>query len=146
MLQRKSLKIAFVLLLCALAACSRSDTEQALRQRISELQSAIESREASAVQQFLADDFVGNDGMDRRQARATATLLSARYRAIGFTFGPLDVAMQPPGNASVAFTAFTTGGDGGLLPERLQAYDVQTAWRLTDGEWLLYHAKWAPRL
>lgn len=146
MLYRTGLKIAFAFMLCAVAGCTRGDPEQALRQRIAELQSALESREVSAVQQFLADDFVGNDGIDRRQARAMAAMLSARYRSVGVTFGPLDVKMQPPANATIAFGAFTTGSGEGLLPQRMQAYDVETAWRESGGDWVLYHARWTPRL
>lgn len=146
MLYRSGWKIVLLWVACALAGCARPDPEQALRERVAELQAAIESKDAAAVQQFLAPDFVGNDGMDRRQARATAMLLLARYKQVGTTFGPLDVRMQPPANATVAFSAIATGGAGGLLPEDAQAYEVTTAWRETDGEWLLYHAAWTPRL
>lgn len=145
MLYRSGWKIVLLWVACALAGCARPDPEQALRERVGELQAAIESKDAAAVQQFLAPDFVGNEGMDRRQARAMATLLLARYKQVGTTFGPLDVRMQPPANATVAFSAIATGGVG-LLPEDAQAYEVTTAWRETGGEWLLYHAAWMPRL
>lgn len=146
MLYRTGLKIAIAFIVCTGVGCSRSDPEQALRQRIAELQSVLESRDVSAMQQFLAEDFVGNDGIDRRQARAMATVLSARHRTVGVTFGPLEVTLQPPANATATFGAFTTGGGEGLLPQRMQAYDVETAWRESGGEWELYHARWTPRL
>lgn len=137
--------VATILLLAACAGCGRSDPEERLRQRVVELQAAIESRDLAAMQQMLADDFVGNDGMDRRQARALAMAITSRYRDIGVTFGPLSVQLQPPANASIRFSALTTGGEG-LLPQRAQAYDVETAWREEAGEWVLYHASWTPRL
>jgi hypothetical protein len=146
MLYRTGSKIAFAFMLCMLGACSRGEPEQALRQRVAELQTTLESRDASAVQQFLAEDFAGNDGLDRRQARAMAVMVSARYKSVGVSFGPLDVTMQPPANATVAFGAFTTGGGDGPLPQRIQAWDVETAWRESGGQWVLYHAKWTPRL
>lgn len=146
MLYRHGWKIVLLWSACVLAGCVRPDPEQALRGRMADLQAAIESKDAAAVQQFLAPDFVGNDGMDRRQARALATMLLARHRNVGTTFGPLDVRMQPPANATVAFSAIATGGTGGLLPENAQAYEVTTAWRETDGEWVMYHASWKPRL
>jgi hypothetical protein len=123
----------------------RGEPEQALRQRVAELQATLESRDVSAVQQFLAEDFTGNDGIDHRQARAMAAMLSARYKSVGVTFGPLEVEMLPPANATIAFGAFTSGSGEGLLPPRVQAYDVETAWRMSGGEWELYHAKWTPR-
>lgn len=128
------------------AACSRSDPEQALRQQLAQMQAAIEARDAGALQRSLAEDFIGNEGMDRRQARAMAMLVMQRHQSLGVTFGPLDVRMQPPGTATVGFTVMTTGGSGGLIPERMQAYTVETAWREVDGEWRLYHAAWSPRL
>ncbi len=146
MLYRIGWKLTVACLLLGIAACTKSDPEQALRARMAELQAAIESRDASAVQQFLADDFVGNDGMDRRQARATAAMVMMRYQSMGVSFGLLEVKLQPPANATVAFSAMTTGGAGGLLPENMQAYQVETAWRESGGEWVMYHAKWTPRL
>lgn len=146
MLYRAGLKIAFAFMLCTVGACSRGEPEQVLRQRVAALQATLESRDVSAVQQFLAEDFAGNDGIDRRQARAMAAMLSARYKAVGVTFGPLDVRMQPPATATVAFAAFTTGSVDGPLPQRMQAWDVETAWRESGGEWVLYYAKWTPRL
>jgi ketosteroid isomerase-like protein len=145
MLYRNGWKIALAVVLMALCAgCARSDPEQRLRERVAALQAAIESNDIAAMQQHLADDFVGNDGMDRRQARAMATMLAARYGAVRLVFGPLDVRMQPPANASVAFTAMASGGDG-VLPSDVQGYSVETAWRESGGEWMLYHAKWTPR-
>jgi hypothetical protein len=38
------------------------------------------------------------------------------------------------------------GGTGGILPEQAQLYEVETAWRLEDGEWRLLSAEWDERL
>ena len=35
---------------------------------------------------------------------------------------------------------------GAFLPDSAQLYDVQTSWRLDDGEWTLYHVRWTPAL
>lgn len=147
MLYRAGLKTGLaVLVLLAAAACARSGPEERLRERTQALHAAIESRDIAAMQHVLADDFVGNDGLDRRQARALATVLVSRYRSIGITFGPMDVQLQPPANATVRFSVLATGGGEGLLPQRIQAYEVETAWREEGGDWMLYHAKWTPRL
>lgn len=140
------LKILAAIALLGLAACTRSDPETALREQLAGLHAAIEAREPSAVQAYLAEDFVGPGGLDREGARRTAMLVLSRHRNIGVTFGPLDVAMQQPRNATIRFQALATGGDGSLLPGQVQAYDVTTAWRETDGEWRMVHADWTPRL
>ena len=58
--------------------------------------------------------------------------------------GPLDVKLFDQ-RATVTFTAALSGGEG-LLPDRVQVYDVDTGWRLDGGEWKLISAKWKPQL
>lgn len=127
-------------------ACTHTPPEQALRERVDLLQRDIQARRTDAVAEALAADFVGNDGMDRRQARRTAAALFLRYRDVGVRFGPLQVQMHGDTRASVRFTAVATGGSGGPLPQDAQVFDVTTGWRSTDGEWLVTSAEWTPRL
>jgi len=129
----------------ALAACRRDAPEVALRRDIAAMQSAIESRDAGALADGLADDFIGPESMDRTQAKRFAQVVFLRNRTVGATFGPLDVALKGD-TATVKFTAALTGGAGGLLPESGQVYDVTTGWRMADGEWKLVTAEWAPKL
>lgn len=127
-----------------LAACGRTPPEEQLRTRIAELQGAIEQRDLSALQEVMAGDFIGPDGMDRDGARRTAQLMFLRFRDVGVTLGPLDVAMRGEG-AIVRCTAVLAGG-AGVLPESGQVYDVEMGWRLEGGEWRLVNARWKPRL
>ena len=129
----------------ALAGCKRDAPEQALRRDIATMQSAIESRDAGALADGLAEDFIGPGGMDRTQARRFAQVVFLRNQTVGATFGPMDIAIQGEG-ATVKFTAAVTGGAGGLLPESGHVYDVTTGWRMVDGDWLLVSAEWAPKL
>lgn len=133
------------LLLLALVACSRSDPETALRASVASLQAALEQRDAAAMQQHLADDFIGNGGLDRDGARRLAAMYLLRHRDIGITTGPLDVEMAAE-HATVRFTAMLRGGSGRALPDAAQVYDVETGWRLDDGDWKLASARWTPAL
>lgn len=140
--------IGRVCLIAALAVlgalgCTRAPPERALRDAATTLQRSIEQRDASAVQATLADDFVGPDGMNRDGARRMAQLMFLRYRDVGATVGPLQVAIQGR-QATVRFTAALTGGSG-LLPEEGRIYDVETGWREVGGEWQLVNAHWSPR-
>jgi hypothetical protein len=130
-------------LLLIAAACQRTPPEEALRARMSVLESAIDARDAGALGDFLADDFIGPGGMDGTGARRLAQGLFLRYRDIGTRLGPLDVQVQEQ-HATVRFDAIVTGGAGSLLPDSGQVYDVRTAWRLEGGEWVLVSAEWAP--
>jgi ketosteroid isomerase-like protein len=127
------------------AACSRPAPEQALRDTIAQMQSAMEARDADALDEHVAEDFIGPDGMDRKDARRMAQLVFLRNRDIGATLGPLQVSMQGE-HATVRFSAALTGGSGALLPDSAQVYEVTTGWRMRDDEWELVSAEWKPRI
>lgn len=130
-----------VALLMVVAACTRETPEQRLRASVASLQDAIETRDPGGVEDSLADDFIGPDGLDREGARRLAQIVFMRYRDVGVHQGPLDVRIQGE-HATVAFTAVVTGGSGGLLPEQGRVHAVKTGWRLVEGEWLMTSAQW----
>lgn len=132
-------------LLLVVAGCARTAPEQALRDTMSGLQAAIEARDASGVRAVLADDFIGPEGLDREGAGRLAQGMFLRYRGVGATLGPMEIDLQDQ-HAQVRFDALLTGGSGGLLPASGQAYEVETGWRLDNGEWRLVNARWRPKL
>ncbi len=144
-LQRFGLMLV-VIVMMACAACSRGTPEQAVRKQVEAMQVAIDARDAGAVNNLLAEDFVGNDGMDQRGARQLAAGVFLRYRDIGAKIGPVDVELRGDADAIARFSVLATGGSGGLLPDSGQVFDVETGWRLVDGEWRLLNANWKPRL
>ena len=131
--------------LLALAACSRPAPEQALRDTIAQMQSAIEARDAGALDEHVAEDFIGPEGMDRKDARRLAQVVFLRNRDVGATIGPLQVSLQDD-HATVRFSAALTGGSGALLPDSAQVYDVSTGWRMRGDAWELVSADWKPRM
>lgn len=124
-----------------LAACAGNDPEQALRERFDGLQQAVSERDPAAVQQFLAEDFVGNDGLDRQGVRRLMAVYALRYRDISATAGPLQMQIDGE-HAKVRFTAVLAGGAGGWLPERGRVLRVETGWRRVGNDWLLTSAHW----
>jgi hypothetical protein len=142
---RSFLPAAFCACVLALAACSRPAPEQALRDTIMQMQSALETRDAGALDEHVAEDFIGPDGMDRKDARRMAQVVFLRNRDIGATFGPLQVSLQDE-HATVRFSAALTGGSGALLPDSAQVYEVNTGWRMRGEEWELVSADWKPRM
>lgn len=125
-----------------LAGCSHEAPEAHVRGRVEALQSAIDARDVGAVHALLADDFIGNDGLDKQGARRLATGLFLRYRNVGLRLGPVDVRLRGDADATVRFTVLATGGSGGLLPDSGQVYAVETGWRWIDGAWRLRSAQW----
>ncbi|MBB1059310.1 DUF4440 domain-containing protein [Marilutibacter spongiae] len=131
-----------LLLAIALGACSRETPEARLRQAVGALGEAIEARDAGAIEDWLAEDFIGPDAMDRDAARRMAALMFLRYRDIGVTLGPARTEMSGS-HATVRFEALLTGGGGRLLPDSARAYQVESGWRLEDGEWRLTSVDWS---
>lgn len=137
---------ALVMTLCiVLAGCQRTPPEQRLRDSIAGMQAAVEQRDAGAIGDALATDFVGPDSLDRDGARRMAQLMFLRHNQVGMTLGPLDVQLKGE-YATVRFAATLTGGSGQLLPDSANVYNVETGWREVDGEWRLINASWTPKL
>lgn len=132
------------LLIAATCACSRTPPEQAVRKQLEALQSAIDARDAGAVQDLLAEDFVGNKGLDRRGARQLAVAVFLRHRDVAARLGPVTVELHSETEATVKFSVLATSGSGGLLPENGQVFEFETGWRLVDGDWRLLNARWTP--
>ncbi len=133
------------LLWFVLAACSRMPPEQALRRDVAALQAAIETRNADAVAAALDPAFIGPDGMDARAARGLAALQFMGHREVAVRLGPLQVQMQGA-QAEVGTTAVMTGGQGGWLPDRAQAWQLASVWRREGEHWRLLRLDWQPAL
>ncbi|MGY1409262.1 MULTISPECIES: hypothetical protein [unclassified Luteimonas] len=131
------------LMLALSVSCSRSDPEAALRGSVDALSAAIEARDPAAMQQHLAADFIGNDGLDRDGARRLAMGYVLRHRDLGVTVGPMEVEMAAA-HATVRCKAILRGGSGRALPDSARIYDVESGWRMEDGEWKLASARWTP--
>ena len=144
-LQRAVAGVAVITALLV-AGCGKDDPEQAVRLQVEAMQAAIDARDAGDVEDLLARDFVGNDGMDRRAIRQLAAGVFLRHREVAAKVGPVSVELRGKSDAIARFSVLATGGSGGFLPQSGQVYQVETGWRLVDGEWKLLSANWTPNL
>ncbi|MCC8667829.1 nuclear transport factor 2 family protein [Xanthomonas arboricola] len=131
------------ILVVALSGCTRAAPEQRLRATLEAMHQAIEAREIGEAMAPVAEDFVGEQGLDAAGLRRLMQLQMLGNRRIGVTLGPVDVQLRDD-TARVRFTALLTGGSGRWLPEQAQTYQVTTGWHLQDGDWQLTHAQWEP--
>ncbi|MBB3843526.1 hypothetical protein [Xanthomonas arboricola] len=131
------------ILVVALSGCTRAAPEQPLRATLEAMHQAIEARQVGEAMAPVAEDFVGEQGLDAAGLRRLMQLQMLGNRRIGVTLGPVDVQLRDD-TARVRFTALLTGGSGRWLPEQAQTYQVTTGWRLQDGDWQLIHAQWEP--
>ena len=132
-------------LLLGLAGCGGASAEQRLRERIAAREEAIEQRDAGAFMDGVAEDFVGESAIDRRQLRQLLAANMMRNAEISAVLGPLSIEMLES-HARVQVEVVVSGGSGGLLPERAQAYTISSAWRDGDDGWQVVEASWEPRL
>lgn len=134
--------IVVLIMAIVVTGCDRSPPEERLREAVPSLQRAIEAGDAAGTRDWLADDFVGPDGLDPEGARRLVLLMHMRHRNVDIHLGPLQVELQDR-HARVGFTALVTGGAGALLPEQGRLYNVRTGWRLEDEDWRLSSVDWS---
>lgn len=123
-----------------LAACARTPDEQRLRDAVAAMEAAIESGEAGAFVDHVAEDFSGQGGqMDLRQLRAVLVAQTLRHQNISVLLGPLDIKLFGD-RATVKVNLVATGGQ--WLPKAGRQIDLESHWRFEDGEWLCFRADW----
>lgn len=137
--------IAVLAVLLVLGGCRREPPEVRLRERIAQMQAAVEARNPGKFMDSVAEDFGSDSGMDRAALHNLLRAQVLRNASIGVSIGPLDVSIQGE-RASVSFSAMATGSQGGLLPDSARPWAVTTGWRDGPEGWQLIHAKWEPIL
>lgn len=126
-----------------LSACHRPTDEVLVRQAIESTAQAAEKGSATGVASALTEDFDGNAGsLDRRALSGMVGVLALRGEQVKVNLGPIDVEHR--GERLVA--TFTVALRSGGLPDNLGVYQVETAWRLDDGDWRCYSANWKQTL
>lgn len=138
-------RVWLVLLAAALAACSTSPPEARLRERIAEMQTALETRELAQFMDGVAEDFSSEAGLDRRGLHSYLRVQVLRHAEIGLTLGPIEVQMHGD-RASAQFSVMATGGSGGLLPDSARPWTVRSDWRDGPDGWQVFRAQWQPAL
>lgn len=122
-------------------ACSRSDPEKELRAGISQLTQAIEQQRVGDAMDSVADDFTRESGaFGKQDARRLLAAAMLRNQKIQVSAVVTDLRIEGK-RATVKLRVLATGG-AGLLPERGQTWDFDTAWRHEDGRWKVYNAEW----
>lgn len=137
--------LGLLLTLLVLAGCRREPPEVRLRERISQMQKALEARNPGDFMDGVAEDFGSDSGMDRQALHNLLRAQVLRNASIGISLGPMEVSIQGE-RASVSFSAMATGGQGGLLPDSARPWAVTTGWRDSPDGWQLIHAQWQPIL
>jgi len=138
---------AFVAILAALLVTACGEELSVEQQVIASLESMEKSAEEGRHLDFMsyvADDFRGQyGGMDRREFHRFMIFQMSENRRLHAQFFPIRVKQTDEDQASAHFNILVTGG-GGLLPDRGQLFEVETAWIRDGSDWLLSVADWEP--
>ena len=130
-----------LLALVAAAGCGRSDPERELRATIDSMARASEQREPAAFLDALADDFSRESGAFGKQD-AKRTLVAAVLRNEKINVSAVVTEVRVDGDRAFARVRVVATGGAGLLPERGQAWDFESAWRRERGQWKVFNAEW----
>jgi hypothetical protein len=136
---------ALCLLLAAVAACARSDPERELRSTIAAMAAAVEKREPAVLLSSIADDFSReSSAFGKEDVKRVLAGVFLRNPQISIAAVVTDLRVDGT-RASARIRVVATGGQG-LLPERGQSWDFDTAWLYSNGRWLVYNADWRDAL
>ena len=123
------------------AGCGRSDPEKELRSTIAAMAQAIEKREPATFMEAVADDFVRESGaFGKQDARRILAGVFLRNEKITVSAVVTDVRVN--GDRATASVKVLATGGAGLLPERGQTWDFDSAWRREGGRWKVFNAEW----
>lgn len=124
-----------------LAACARSDPERELRATIAAMAQAIERREPADFLAAVAEDFTReSSAFGKQDARRILAGILLRNEKVTVTAVVTDLTLAGD-RAQVRLRVVATGG-AGLLPERGQTWEFDSAWRRVDGRWQVFNAEW----
>lgn len=139
-LVKRSLLLPLLLLL---ASCGTSDPETAIRANIAATQKAVEAKESGKAVRYLADDFSGTAGIDKRGVQRILLAQFIQHKNINVAITRLDITVNEhnPVTARMEAVVIVTGAED-LLPQNGELLNVTGDWELHDGEWLLVSAQW----
>jgi hypothetical protein len=124
-----------------LASCSRSDPERELRATIATMAQAIERREPADFLAGVAEDFTReSSAFGKQDAKRILAGILLRNEKVTVTAVVTELAITGE-RASVRLRVVATGG-AGLLPERGQTWEFDSAWRRVGGRWQVFNAEW----
>jgi hypothetical protein len=127
-------------LVLLLAGCTGDTPEQRLRDTIAAMADAVEAKKSGEFIEHVSEDFIGDhDRFDRQSLRGYLAGMMIRKQAITVTLGPLDVKMHDD-RATVRVDVIVTGGEG-VIPDSGDHLDIESGWKLVDGEWQCYVAE-----
>jgi hypothetical protein len=132
---------AAVVALACLAACGRSDPERELRSAVAAMAQAVERREPATFLESVSEEFTRESGaFGKPEVKRVLAGAYLRNEKINVSAVVTDVRIE--GERAFAKVRVVATGGAGLLPERGQTWDFDSAWRREGGRWKVFNAEW----
>ena len=139
---------AIALLISLLTACTEPEgPEQAIRNQISGMETALAERSPLDFMDTLSESFLGGKAgqldKDKEAAKKMLAVYFLRYHRISIAVTQVEVEIDPyePLLATASARVALAGGES-LLPNSAGFYQVESQWRLFDGDWKITRLQW----
>lgn len=140
---RSAVAVLGVVSVFGLIACSSPSPEDALNEAARQLQANLEDKQAGAVVKQLHTDFHAQQRYDKQAAHQQMLGLFLRYRNVNIIVLNRQCQLDKGFNYRGQCTAqVTVTGAQGLIPERLDYYQVSSQWELSGNDWQLHSLDW----
>ena len=123
------------------AGCGRSDPEREIRATVARMAQSVEKRDPAELLDAVAEDFSRESGAFGKQD-VKRTLLAAYLRNEKIVVSSVVTDVRIEGDRAFAKVRVIATGGAGLLPERGQSWDFDSAWRRDGGQWKVFNAEW----
>lgn len=137
----RAIAIGCTLALAFVAGCARSDPEREIRSTIASMAQSVEQRDPAVFLDAVAEDFSRESGAFGKQD-VKRTLLAAYLRNEKISVGAVVTDVRVEGDRAFAKVRVIATGGAGLLPERGQTWEFDSAWRRERGQWKVFNAEW----
>ena len=137
----RALAIGCAIALALGAGCGRSDPEREIRATVVRMAQSVEKRDPAVFLDAVAEDFSRESGAFGKQD-VKRTLLAAYLRNEKIVVSTVVTELRVEGDRAFAKVRVIATGGAGLLPERGQTWDFDSAWRRDGGQWKVFNAEW----
>jgi len=126
-----------------LVSCAKTSDEEQIKETISAISAAVESKQFSALQAHLHESFRANDQMNARQVKQLLAMYGLQHKRLGVTITSSKTTLDPvyPDRATTMMSVVVTGSSG-RLPSDGSVRTVEIEWIKDSGDWLVRTAKW----
>jgi hypothetical protein len=130
-------------LLVLLAACQRTPDATLIRDHITAMVKAVETRDNAGFLAHVAETYRDDEGRDLRGLRQLLLANFMQHSNILVLVSDVTIDVRAD-KAEAQLRVQLTSGEQLIADRRFGAYRVHTLWKKQDRDWQLFQARWEP--